>query len=559
MKKKIALLLMCLLTLASVLSGCTLINTNLAKYYQTTVVSIEYPNGDKINISKKELITSFNNYGSTLIEQGSSMEEALQQSMTALINQKVLIKDSESKIKLSNLDKNTVWTETKDAIIENLNSFAEKVREKWEINIPSDDDETETASVVYTPYERKAEVLKEDGVYVIKLVEKNQEDENVPLIFDSENIDDICNNIYDVINEKTKADENATESEKLEAKVFAESLKKYIRTLTVNEEGQKLSTDSESIFKREIKRIYENRLDSIKIEKMQEYIAGSSNMSPITVKDVLDKYRSMIINSYQTYKALPSQFDEDVLDKFDSVNYIPNDDYFFVSHILLKFNKEQQAEYDELQTLLEKQLISPRVYQERVKELKNQITASSRNENGVFEGDTKNANDILNEVKNAVKSGSNEEKSEHFRNLLYKYNQDDGALNGEYLYVVGKENSRMVDSFNEAGRELHAKGEFGAVSDLVLSQYGAHILFYAGPVKNVFQIYSIDAFNFSDEDIMTMSQTLLNPLNNKTLFDKVYESLSSVKNSSNEAMYINVLKNDLKITKYKNAYKDLLD
>lgn len=560
MKKKIALLLMCLISLASVLSGCTLFEKNLAKYYTKTVISIEYPTGDKIDISKKELITAFNNYGSTLVSQGSTMEDALDKTMTALINQKVLIKDSEDKITLSNLDRNNLWEESLSSIKTNLETFAKEVREKWEIENPDTKQEEESSKVVYNPFEKKAEVVLENGNYVIKLIENNEE-EDVPLICDKTATDEICDNIYDVIISMTTAETTSTENEKLEAKVYNEALKKYVRALVINEDGQKLSTDSESVFKREIKRIYENKLDSLKISKMQEYINGTSNLSSITVREVLNKYRSMVLESYTKYMVAPSQFDTDVLNSYSSVNYIPNDEYFFVSHILLKFNDEQKNEYSSLESQLKKGLISPAYYEERMLALQNQITASARDSEGAFGEDKKNANEILTEVKSALEvCSSDEQKAEAFRNLLYKYNQDDGALNSEYLYIVGTENSGMVESFTEASRNLHndGNGNFGDVSELTMSEHGVHIVFYAGSVKNLFQVNSVDSFSFEEKDIITLTQTTLNPLNNKTVFDKVYEQLSNQATSTNEAMYLNVLKSDLKITKYTKAYKDLL-
>lgn len=243
------------------------------------------------------------------------------------------------------------------------------------------------------------------------------------------------------------------------------------------------------------------------------------------------------------------------------MNYIPNDEYFFVSHILLKFNDEQKNEYSSLESQLKKGLISPAYYEERMLALQNQITASARDSEGAFGEDKKNANEILTEVKSALEvCSSDEQKAEAFRNLLYKYNQDDGTLNSEYLYIVGTENSGMVESFTEASRNLHndGNGNFGDVSELTMSEHGVHIVFYAGSVKNLFQVNSVDSFSFEEKDIITLTQTLLNPLNNKTVFDKVYEQLSNQATSTNEAMYLNVLKSDLKITKYTKAYKDLL-
>ena len=59
--------MMMILSLSFVLTGCSLFEKNLAKYYNTVVVAVEYQDGDKIEITKKELITAFNNYGANLV------------------------------------------------------------------------------------------------------------------------------------------------------------------------------------------------------------------------------------------------------------------------------------------------------------------------------------------------------------------------------------------------------------------------------------------------------------------------------------------------------------
>ena len=56
---------------------------------------------------------------------------------------------------------------------------------------------------------------------------------------------------------------------------------------------------------------------------------------------------------------------------------------------------------------------------------------------------------------------------------------------------------------------------------------------------------------------MKLAETKLNEFNNKTVFDKVYEQLSSDKYSMFESMNLNVLKKDIKITKYPGVYKNL--
>lgn len=573
--RKFALMIMFLLSFSFVLTGCSLFERNWVKYYDTVVVSIEYPNGDKIEINKKELITAYNNYGASLVQNsGYSLEDALNETINSLVNRKVMLKESENTITFTNKDKNTLWSDVVKALEENVESFAKEVREDWNIVLPETEDNTETENtVVYSPYSPKAEVVLENGVYVIKVTQED-EDENQPLQYsDMEDLDNktlIVNNLYNYLMAKTvftSENQNLTDVEKQErqiARVSQEAVNRYIKLLLENEEPLKLSKDSQSVFKREIERIYTNLLDSLKINKLTEMITYTSTTSKITSQDVLNKYRELLAGSIYKYTLAPSQFDTDVLSSFSSINYTTNQDYFFVSHILLKFSESQQSEYDSLESQMKAGTISALYYQQRVTELVNQIVAVERDSEGkVISSSQKKSETVLNEVTNALTAATtDEQKAQVFKNLLYKYNQDDGALNAEYLYVVGTENSQMVETFTEASRELYnnGNGTFGSISGLVPSQFGVHIVFYAGPVTNNSPIIvnSLDNINLTNSDLWTLSQTLLNPLNNKTLFDKVFESLTEESNSANQSMYINNLKKDLTITKFKSNYQDLL-
>lgn len=590
--KNFALIMMMILSLSFVLTGCSLFEKNLAKYYNTVVVAVEYQDGDKIEITKKELITAFNNYGANLVSNsGYTVEDALNQTITALINQKVLIKTSEGLVEYSNLDKNNLWDDTYKALQTNVETFITEVKEDWEISTPTSEEAEEDKVVAYTPFEPTVTLEYENGQYVIKLTEE-QEDEDVALKFSDmsniENKDVIVANLYNAIMANTvftSTNETLTELEIIErqnARVYEEAINRYIKTLLSNEEGLKLSVDLESVFEREIKRIYENKLDSLKITKMQEIITKTTTYSKVTVQDVLDKYNDMLKETILKYALNATQFDTDVLSSFSSINYSENEDYFFVSHILLKFSDEQQEEYNSLSDNFNSGKISALEYQERLTQLTNQIIAVERDADGkIISSSNKNAQTVLNELTTALTNAENnalaetrflseteqqkavkEAKALAFRTIMYKYNQDDGALNAEYLYVVGTENSQMVEPFTNSARKLYneGNGEFGSISGLVQSEYGVHIVFYAGPITQAFpiKVNSIDNVVLNTSDVQVLADTLLNPLNNKTLFDKVFASITAQTSSQDETMYINNLKKDLKITKYVSRYKDLL-
>lgn len=561
MKKKIALIICMLLCFCFVLSGCTLFERNLAKYYNTTVVSIEYENGDRININKKELIIAFNNYGAQLVQNGASYSDALDKTITALINQKVLIKDSKDKITFTNLERNNLWKDTYDSIFTNMDDFVEEIKKEWEITIAEEIEKKEEESTAYKPYEPKAKVVFENGHYVIKVVESAKDDDNQALICNSEDINEIVNSIYTAVMEKTVLEDGMDDQEKLKVRINAEAIKRYTKLLLANEEGQKLSTDKAEVFKREIKRIYQNSLDSKTISKMQDYISYTTTLSKITVDDVLNKYKSMILSDMTKYSIDDSKLSDDMTSSYSSVNYVPNDDYFFVTHVLLQFSNEQKTEYSNLKSQKEKGEISETYYNQQLDALVKQIVAVEKDADGkVVEDSHKTSEQVLSEIQSVLASATTDaQKDQAFKEMIYKYNQDPGALNSEYLYVIGKNASKMVESFTEASRKLDEDGIYGAISGFVPSEHGVHIIYYAGKVKNAFNFANADDVKFVEEDIKTLSQTLLNPMHNKTLFDKVYESISISESSVNQASYINILKQNLKITKYKNAYKDLLD
>ena len=115
----------------------------------------------------------------------------------------------------------------------------------------------------------------------------------------------------------------------------------------------------------------------------------------------------------------------------------------------------------------------------------------------------------------------------------------------------------MVESFTDAARKLNEDGVFGALSGIVPSEYGAHIIIYLGKVENLFTISDVSTFNLIESDIEKLTETKLSPLNNKTLFDKIFEQLSEDNYSIFENMNLNVLKNKCKIVRHESVYMNL--
>ena len=245
-----------------------------------------------------------------------------------------------------------------------------------------------------------------------------------------------------------------------------------------------------------------------------------------------------------------------MLESFKDVYYVPDDNYFFVSNLLIKFTDDQKTEYANID---KDAYLTPAKKAEKKAELINGCLAKVRDNDGkIIDGEQIYVNDLLNSLQVELKNATTDEKkAQIFRDYLYKYGEDTGVQNAEYMYVIGTETSKMVESFNDASRELNNKGEFGAISGLVASEYGVHIIFYGGKVQNLFTVNDMEHFNLQLSDIEKLTSAKLSVLNNKTVFDKVFETLSNDNYSIFENMNLNILKKDLKIEKHKSVLNNL--
>lgn len=546
MKRKITGLFLCLLmSLAFLLTGCDLFPKNYAAYLNKSVCTITYADGSKEEITTEAFINAYNSYGSSLVQQGTSYKDAAEQTVEILINRYVLLNYAKTKITLNSDDYRSIYDEVYSSLVANLDSYEEEVRQDWSMEAPSSPEEEESDVVVYNPYEPTAKVVFENGEYKIKLLDVD--DEPTTNFSSLEQVIEEFNS-YANPNDGTN-----------NAKIKKEAYRRLLSTLKKNEDGLKLSTDNASVLKRYVEKLEKSIEENYYITNLEEYYKTDDGFSTITVRQVLNKYKTLMLQSKFKYEANNETYDTAMLESFEDVYYVVDDNYFFVSHILMKFSDEQQNEYDNLQSEYEKGYISQGLYQQRLIELVAQIDAQVRDENGnIIENTNIKASDVLTSLQKELSlSNTNEKKAEIFNKYMYKYSEDTGTLNAEYMYVIGNETSKMVESFTDASRELNKEGVFGNISGLVASEYGVHIVFYGGKVENLFTINDMNEFELKDEDIEKLTNTKLSVLNNKTLFDKIFEQLSDDSYSIFENMNLNILKKDLTIEKHKSVYENL--
>lgn len=555
MKKFLSLAFICLISFSFILTGCNLFPTNQANYLSAPIVTFQTAEGENIKIDKEDLITAFNSYGAQLVNSyGYSIQDAIDATIEVLINREVMLLEAERTITLGNGDLNEIWDDAYDTIISNLSTYEELVIEQWKLNVPSTLDEEEESETAYTPYKPQAEIDLQDGKYVIKLLNTNTStDQNVDLYYnEGEEITSLVKTVNDRLNNSANKD------------VLTEAKRQYVEALKESEEGRNLSTNSDEVFAREVERIYEAVKDNKYIELYSEKLQGDKDISNITLSQVLRKLTADMLSSYTKYTLNATQFDTDMLDSRENVDYVVNNNYFYVNHILLKYDESSTTYLDELETLYKNGTISEKAYNDALEVEAEKIKATN-----IQTGKETNLSpmDIYNELVGLMTGKSDEAKTQTFKDYIYTYNEDTGNMNADYCYVIGKDSSRMVDTFTETSRKLwdNGKGEYGAI-DYCVSEYGVHIIFYAGPVTNAFTISDPDNFNLNTDNmdelteiVNTLENTYLNAFNNKTLFDKVYEELATDSYTIFETMNLDVLKKEIKnLTIHISNYQDLL-
>lgn len=553
-------------------AGCDLFARNNVAYYNQIVITASYDDGSKIEINRKDFLTAYYNYGSNLINSyGYTEEKAKEATVDALINRKILLKEAKTlasteagaSIELTNAEKKELLYQTYSSLISNTREYESEVRDVLNMPVPDTmKQETTTTAVKYEEYEKKARPVYvadesgESGEYRILLLD----DETTPkrdIEFANQDA------IYEAFVAETKNNQSDV--------IAREEYRRYLASLQSSQKLLGTNYNEEQLIKEEIKRIYNNLEENEYITKYQEYKQDNQGYSYITVSQVLEKYKSMISTAKFTYDNDLSAYNEDILSDVSKVDYFVNDDYFYVAHILIKFDDEQSARYKALETLSNNgqgYIISAQNYKKQKAELYAGLKANVRDlETGeVVENRCVAVDKVLQEVQVALKNATTkEQKDKAFRELMYKYNEDDGIMNASYPYVVGESESKMVESFTDASRELNTAGTYGAISGLVESEYGVHIIYYMGKCTNAFEFgqdgsielkanYTIDNGNGVEvptSDILKLDETYLNNLNNKTLFDLVYEELATDNYSQFENMDLSTLKSkySIEITK----------
>lgn len=572
---------LCLIMCVSVFAGCTLVTTDMSRYYSEVVATLDYEDGERLEITKRDLSVAVANYGSYYMQNyGMGGEETVRQLLEMVINEKLIIRDAEKLASeqnggdvLTTKEKTYLWETTYETIEDNIISYYNEINGITE----EDQEEDSTDGVVsQTIYEIPVSLqMDSQGKYSLVLETTPTTEVEDHVYWNGQDRDLSTENDLDALYECVRR--FLTDRPE-----YAQGYSRYLSEAKSSEQGMGLSTDNESVFKREIQRVYGVLYDSFMIEKYAEI--NQTNNSSVTIENILNLYESKVTSDYNKYMVEgATTYESDVLEDVSNIYYFKEtgSQFFYVSHVLAKFSDAEQAIYDECQKVLEGTSTKYTIQeaQSKIEDLYVNLAfpVREKNEDGdwVETGETKSVSAVLQEIQlKLATAGDNEQlKAEYFDEFVYKYNEDEGIMNAERNYVIGvdyttpdTENDRnytvysnMVDSFTNAAIELYNYGN-AKVGDLyaepIRSDYGIHIMVFEGKVQNVFT--NIDSnFNLSTSDIAALSNTRLKAGEEKTLLHELFDELNSDRYSLFENMNIQFLRDEVQITRYPDAYKDL--
>ena len=537
--------------------GCNLIAVNNYKYYNQTVVTVNIKDGYgeeydsyKKSYTKKDLLNAYYNYAYSYVQQGQlDAETGVNYAMNNMINTDLLynylkinfFENDEYDVEFTEADENDVKLEAFDSMQDSIYEIEEEIFEEWGIEyLKKDelsDEETESLRASYTKYTSSVEYIEELGKVILK---------------------DSASRVHD----SRVAPEHFVQNIRHED-VSREAYTRYVKQLQDNAKTEGVSTKEVDVLKAEEERLIKAYTRSKYFEIFEEWYNKYYNFTfdgenYVLNSDILDQVVETFKEEYIAQKAIYEN-DKDAYhtamggDDISGMYYHHSDEYVYVSHILLKFSDAQVAEIEELDKKLSKNLITQERYDELVQDIANRTIVTYEIDGETY---TSTAINVYNRVSAYVNRGSDAtEKAKLFNDMIYIYNDDEGIMNKDFAYVVNLDTNvtdKMVQPFADKAREMHNTGSVGDMSDMVITEYGVHIMFYAGDVESV--VSDINSLTFAD---LINKKTQLS--SEKSLFDIIYDEISTEAYDTSATNYLRTIKEVVSIEYFKNAYKDLYE
>lgn len=286
-----------------------------------------------------------------------------------------------------------------------------------------------------------------------------------------------------------------------------------------------------------------------KMTKLQKYVEDAVAVSD---EEVLEYYNALVASQKIKY-ASSTSYSTDMTSDTTNVVYMPDDNYFYVKHILIPFSDEQSArltEYKESGLYTKDQI---KAFRER---LSREIIGYPHVDG---ENDTSRpmrADAIFSTIKSQMSPYKYDayQAERLFDKLVYEYNTDPGAFGSVKGYALKYElgpgeTDNWAEEFAAAAREMYETLQVGQLYDKpVVTDFGVHIMYLASKTEaGVKQL----------KDYQT-------PAGYKTVESIIRDSLKTTKTSSafstwqqeRIAYYTDTAKNIERFTK---RYKDIYE
>lgn len=500
MFKRIIISILTIVMSATMLTGCTFFTHNDERDMRqviATVESYEIKNSvrdendetkivtyttPKKDIYKRDLVEYVNLNSASLSQQYFDAEEMYKAAVDMLVNTELIINEVDALIDAGLIEwglteENAIKKRIYSAIDTSMMTIKNQILdEHGEEGISTDGDSEFSTD---TTYPTKPEEEQEDDVKDTEEWQPNSS--NNPYVgTDSASLSlgkEAITRFVALLKNRVKDDFRVTEEDQ---KLFDEDSEKIQNTIDTKgyEYVYPILGQTHYIWYISGKQIERSQ----KIQALQKYLTDS-----VTVSD------EEVQKSYtDTLNSQKSSFTEDV-SKFDSamsagstVLFYPNDNYFYVKHILLPFSDEQK----EFLTEYKKTHGKDDVEAERARMVKS-IECYPH----VAGEDDKTRPMTVDQVMSKVKSvmlklESNAQAADvAFDDLIYEFNTDPGAFGNNKGYVVKYklntgESETYMQEFADGARYMRENLSVGQVYyEPVVTDYGVHIMYFASTTK----------------------------------------------------------------------------
>ena len=588
--KKILFTICAMVLSVFMFAGCNLIEVNKYKYYSQKVITIglkdgygeEYKSYEK-TYSKKELLDAYYQYSYNYVSQGQlSVKDGVDNAINNMINLDLLynyikinyFENDDYDLEFTNEDKNDVKLQAFDSMQDSIYALEEEIFEEWGVEYLSEDElndeEVKSLRASYEEYESQLEYIEaykevyrevqEGGDHIFNAQTGKYDYVTTGGTHVKEYKDAvILKHTGERVHDDRVAPEHFVQSIRHE-EVSKEAYTRYVKQLQDSAKMEGLDTNEKTVLEKEEKRLIDaftkSKYMSIFQEWYNKYYNFTFDGSNYVLNDdiltkVVDTYKEEYESQALLYADKENYHKAMSGDDISKVYYHHENEYVYVSHILLKFSDAQIEEIKSLDNKLAKKLITQERYDELVNDIANRTVVTYEMDGKTY---TSTAAKVYDRINKYVNKGVSEvEKAKLFNDMIYIYNDDEGIMNKDFAYVVNLDTTvedKMVKPFADKAREMYNEGKVGDMSNMVITEYGVHIMFYAGDVKSVNT--NMSTLSFAD---LINSKTQLS--SNKSLFDVVYDGITVEAYNTSASNYIANCYKFIEIEKFEDNYKDL--